>query len=136
MPRQTTALIAPRPPGLARRRIRIGSPSVKGRGDGAFERQGTGRRRCRHGCYDRPIMDASESTDVAARVAALDWSALEQSLWDRGYAKTPPLLDPDECAALCGLYDDDGRFRSRVDMARHRFGQGEYKYFAHPLPPL
>ena len=73
---------------------------------------------------------------VAARVAGLPWEALERSLWDWGWAKTPPLLTPAECAALVALYPDETRFRSRVDMARYRFGVGDYKYFAAPLPPL
>jgi hypothetical protein len=74
--------------------------------------------------------------DIGARVDALDWSALERSLWQWGYAKTPPVLTPQECDDLRALYDDDARFRSRIDMARYRFGVGEYKYFAAPLPPL
>jgi hypothetical protein len=74
--------------------------------------------------------------DIGMRLGALDWSAIERSLWQWGYAKTPPVLTADECAGLAALYDDDSRFRSRVDMARYRFGVGEYKYFAAPLPPL
>ena len=66
--------------------------------------------------------------DIAARLADLDWTTIERSLWEWGYAKTPPVLTPDECAELMALYDDDTRFRSRVDMARYRFGLGEYKY--------
>lgn len=73
---------------------------------------------------------------VGKRVESLDWSAIERSLWEHGYALTPPVLTPDECRSLIALYDDEVRFRSRVDMARHRFGLGEYKYFAAPLPPL
>jgi uncharacterized protein len=73
---------------------------------------------------------------VKERIADLDWQAIEQSLWERGYAKTSPVLTPDECAELIHLYADDAKFRSRIDMARHRFGLGEYKYFADPLPPL
>jgi len=73
---------------------------------------------------------------VADRVASLDWDAVERSLWERGYALTPPLLSPAECRELVAMYGDDGRFRSRVDMARYRFGEGDYKYFAHPLPRL
>src|SRR5881396_2033305 len=57
-------------------------------------------------------------------------------MWEYGYAKTPPVLTPDECADLAALYGDEGRFRTRIDMARYRFGVGEYKYFAAPLPPL
>jgi hypothetical protein len=76
------------------------------------------------------------STSIKARLAHLNWRAIEQSLWEHGYAKTPPVLTPDECAGLTRLYADKSRFRSRIDMARHRFGVGEYKYFASPLPPL
>src|SRR5947207_3926447 len=74
--------------------------------------------------------------DIAARLADLDWTAVERSLWEVGYAKTPPVLTPDECAELIATYRDEARFRSTVDMARYRFGVGEYKYFAAPLPPL
>jgi hypothetical protein len=74
--------------------------------------------------------------DIAARLGALDWTAIERSLWEWGYARTPPVLTPEECAELVALYPDDSRFRSRVDMARYRFGVGDYKYFAEPLPPL
>ena len=73
---------------------------------------------------------------MATRLHSLDWETLERSLWDHGYAKTAPLLTPGECEALVALYADDTRFRSRVDMARYRFGDGDYKYLAHPLPPL
>ena len=74
--------------------------------------------------------------DLRERLTALDWSGIERSLWAWGWAKTPPLLTPDECAELVALYDDEARFRSRIDMARYRFGVGEYKYFGAPLPPL
>src|SRR3990172_5747750 len=69
-------------------------------------------------------------TGIAERLRRLDWKAIEGSLWEHGYAKTPPILTAEECAELVALYGDDGRFRSRVDMARYRFGLGEYKYFA------
>ena len=74
--------------------------------------------------------------DIAARLADLDWTTVERSLWEWGYARTPPLLTPDECAGLVAMYADETRFRSRIDMARYRFGVGEYKYFDAPLPPL
>jgi hypothetical protein len=54
----------------------------------------------------------------------------------RGFARTGPLLSARECEALAAAYDDDARFRSRVVMARHGFGSGEYKYFTRPLPPV
>jgi hypothetical protein len=62
--------------------------------------------------------------------------ALARDLDDRGHASLPALLTPAECAALAALYADDRRFRSTVDMGRHRFGEGKYRYFARPLPPL
>jgi uncharacterized protein len=76
------------------------------------------------------------TASIGTRLDALDWEAVERSLWDHGYAKTPPLLTPEECDALIALYGDEARFRSRVDMARYRFGEGDYKYLARPLPPL
>ncbi|MBI3030472.1 MAG: 2OG-Fe(II) oxygenase [Candidatus Rokubacteria bacterium] len=75
-------------------------------------------------------------TGLEERLASLDWKAIEGSLWGHGYAKTPPLLTAGECAELVALYGDEGRFRSRVDMARYRFGLGEYKYFADFLPTV
>jgi uncharacterized protein len=77
-----------------------------------------------------------DAAPIAKRLAELDWSALERSLWDHGFAQTPAVLSADECETLVELYDDDTRFRSRVDMARYRFGDGDYKYLAHPLPPV
>jgi uncharacterized protein len=73
---------------------------------------------------------------IGARLARLDWEAIEQSLDESGWSRTPPVLTPAECDELAALYDDDRRFRSRVDMARYRFGLGEYKYFAEPLPAM
>ncbi len=74
---------------------------------------------------------------IAERLERLDWEALAGSLWESGWAKTGvPLLSAGECAELVALYGDEARFRSRVDMERFRFGIGEYKYFADPLPPL
>ncbi|KMO38084.1 proline hydroxylase [Methylobacterium tarhaniae] len=67
-------------------------------------------------------------------VDGLDWPRIEAELDAVGCAATGPLLDEAECSALRGLYDDDARFRSRIVMARHGFGKGEYKYYAHPLP--
>jgi hypothetical protein len=63
-------------------------------------------------------------------------TALEDDLHTRGHAVLPQLLSPAECAAVVGLYPDSSRFRSRVVMARHGFGQGEYQYFSYPLPDL
>jgi uncharacterized protein len=73
-------------------------------------------------------------SDLAARVAALPWEAIGAELDARGFATTGPVLDAAECVELAALYGEESRFRSRVDMARYRFGVGEYKYFAAPLP--
>jgi hypothetical protein len=75
------------------------------------------------------------TASVSQRLRALDWRALESALDETGHARAP-LLDAGECAALQALYADDRRFRSRIDMAPRRFGCGEYKYFAYPLPRL
>jgi len=75
-------------------------------------------------------------TPIAGRLAKLDWQAIQHALDEHGHATTPPLLTPSECSALVRTFRDDSRFRSRVDMARYRFGVGEYKYFAEPLPPI
>ena len=71
----------------------------------------------------------------ADRVDSLDWRKLAAALDADGYACLPALLTPAECAALAQLYDGDG-FRSRVVTQRHGYGQGEYKYFAYPLPDI
>jgi len=71
---------------------------------------------------------------IAGRLDAVAWPAVEGALDAQGWAVIERLLRPAECEALAALYAQEGRFRSRVAMARHGFGQGEYKYFAHPLP--
>lgn len=73
---------------------------------------------------------------VAKRVAALDWRDIAARLDADGYAIANAMLSPDECASLAAGYDADDRFRSRVVMARHGYGSGEYKYFAYPLPEM
>ena len=74
--------------------------------------------------------------NIAKRLQGLDWKTIEQALWNMGYAKTPAVLTADECEELISLYADQTRFRRRIDMERHRFGVGEYQYFAEPLPAL
>ncbi len=70
------------------------------------------------------------------RISQLDWPAVEESLWEQGCAVTPQVLTPQECATLVRLYARTARFRKRVHMAQHRFGVGEYQYFADPMPRL
>jgi len=73
---------------------------------------------------------------LAARVRGLDFEAAARDLDAEGSATLGELLDPSECGALIDLYGDASRFRKRVVMEQHGFGQGEYQYFASPLPPL
>jgi hypothetical protein len=73
---------------------------------------------------------------AADRIAALDWTRIEDDLNQRGYALTGAILTAEECANLIALYENRERFRSRVEMARFQYGVGEYKYFARPLPAL
>ena len=68
------------------------------------------------------------------RVGATDWDAVRAGLDAYGCAQTGPLLTSGEAAAIAALYPDGTRFRSTVNMARHRFGEGQYRYFAHPFP--
>jgi len=71
---------------------------------------------------------------LSERIMALDWAAMSAELDRHGCATTGPLLTAEECAELAAGYETDERFRSRIIMARHGFGRGEYKYFAYPLP--
>jgi hypothetical protein len=73
---------------------------------------------------------------IAQRIDALDWEKAEQSLSERGYAVTDPILSLAECKSLEALFNDASRFRSHVIMERYRFGVGDYKYFANPLPEV
>jgi hypothetical protein len=72
---------------------------------------------------------------IVERVRALDWNRVSHELDEHGFTVTDEILDRNECRELADLFDGDG-FRSTIDMARHRFGDGRYRYFAHPLPPL
>ena len=71
---------------------------------------------------------------LTERVDGLDWDRVGGDLDEVGAAVGGVVLDAEECRSIAGLYEQDDRFRSTVDMARHRFGQGQYRYFAHPLP--
>jgi uncharacterized protein len=80
--------------------------------------------------------EPAAEADAAGRAAALDWPRIFKDLDAQGRAMIERLLSPDECRSVAELYPEDERFRSRVVMARHGFGRGEYKYFAYPLPDL
>ncbi|MDV6297133.1 2OG-Fe(II) oxygenase [Rhodococcus aetherivorans] len=80
-------------------------------------------------------MTTGNRTDsLTARVDAQDWPALVAELDATGCAQTGPLLTADECARVAAMWDDDRRFRSTIDMERHRFGKGTYRYFGDPVP--
>jgi hypothetical protein len=81
------------------------------------------------------LLDDSASS-VSSRVPAIDWSRLSDELDAYGCATVKNILTTDECASLASMYAHDEPFRSRVVMARHGFGRGEYKYFAYPLPSI
>ena len=72
----------------------------------------------------------------AVMAAPNSWLELERDLDIQGNAVLHQLISPEECGQLAALYDQEDGFRSRIVMARHGFGRGEYKYFDYPLPPL
>ena len=84
---------------------------------------------------DRAVDPGPESTALGRHGPALDWPRIAADLDGQGWAVTGPVLSPERCAELTDLYPREAGFRSRVIMARHGFGQGEYKYFSYPLPP-
>lgn len=71
-----------------------------------------------------------------ARLNALDWQQAEKGLDTQGCALLPGVLSPEECQGIAELYPAEDLFRSRIVMAKHGFGRGEYKYFAYPLPAI
>jgi hypothetical protein len=71
---------------------------------------------------------------IGERIEAIDWKRLSDHLDAQGHATVGQLLSSQECATVNAFYSCDELFRSRVVMARHGFGRGEYKYFAYPLP--
>ena len=73
---------------------------------------------------------------LAQRIGAVDWFDVERELNASGISMLRNLLSAAECDALTALYPTEALFRSRVVMARHGFGRGEYQYFAYPLPCL
>lgn len=78
--------------------------------------------------------EVGEAGALRARVDALAWAEIGRDLDAIGHARVPELLTTDECVALADLFGEDARFRKTVDMQRHRFGVGAYRYFNRPLP--
>jgi len=79
---------------------------------------------------------AISAANALSRIRTLDWERISRELDDHGNAILQRILSVNECQALAAFYPDDSLFRSRVVMARHGFGRGEYKYFDYPLPEL
>lgn len=73
---------------------------------------------------------------LKARITACDWQAIDTELDDYGVGRLGPLLTQAECEKLIETYDRDSTFRTTVNMARHGFGRGQYKYLAYPLPDM
>lgn len=86
----------------------------------------------------RADADAAQQPSAALRrrLDAIAWTAVAEALAQHGHARLPGLLSVAECRSLTRLYAEDARFRKTIDMGAHRFGEGEYRYFARPLPPL
>jgi hypothetical protein len=84
----------------------------------------------------RTVPTEADSAVDPQTLGRLDWTGLADQLDESGFAATAPLLTSGQCADLIDMFDDDARFRSTVVMARHAFGEGSYRYFADPLPPL
>ena len=91
-------------------------------------------RQAPHAPRDASRQAVGAAAGIAVHVAALNWQALADELTAHGYAIVPGMLTADECAAVAAQYAQPQLFRSRVVMARHGFGSGEYQYFRYPLP--
>jgi uncharacterized protein len=78
----------------------------------------------------------TDGTAIKTRVESIDWTKVCADLDTQGWSVVPKLLTQVEADSIVCLYPQEQGFRSRVVMARHSFGQGEYKYFSYPLPPL
>jgi hypothetical protein len=73
---------------------------------------------------------------IAQRIKAVDWDCVTEELDTLGWSLLEGVLEPEECDSIAAMYPEDKAFRSKVVMARHGFGKGEYKYFSYPLPKL
>jgi uncharacterized protein len=82
----------------------------------------------------RPGAQSGPAATWRGRAEGVDWEAVRTELDQYGCALTGPLLTPQEAAEIAALYAHDSCFRSTITMSRHRFGEGEYRYFARPLP--
>jgi uncharacterized protein len=83
---------------------------------------------------ERDAVVVGDSVD--SRMEATDWARVSDDLDAHGCAMLEGVLSEEECECIAGFYDSEDRFRSRIVMARHGFGRGEYKYFSYPLPDI
>jgi hypothetical protein len=81
-------------------------------------------------------VDTTMGSTVGEKVMSADWAMLAEEMNSVGCALTPQILTPAECAGIADLYDEVKRFRSTIDMARFRFGSGQYRYFDRPFPDV
>jgi hypothetical protein len=79
---------------------------------------------------------AVTSNSLVGRIDSLDWPTIRKDLSDNGFALTSPVLSAAECSSLIEIFSADSIYRKVVDMARHGFGRGVYKYFSYPLPTV
>src|SRR5687767_8069680 len=82
------------------------------------------------------VSSIASPPSIAERAEAINWEHVSRDLDAHGSAMVERLLSSEECETLAGLYAHDDLFRSRVVMAQHGFGRGEYKYFRYPLPDI
>jgi uncharacterized protein len=83
-----------------------------------------------------PALLTTPEDRLRRQLAKVDWDLAGENLDARGFAVIDGLLSRQECQTIASLYADEAKFRSRILMARHGFGRGQYKYFSHPLPSL
>ncbi|MGB7975922.1 MAG: 2OG-Fe(II) oxygenase [Roseiarcus sp.] len=110
------------------------SPSKDGRLSTPYEGEGGNNGAAHTFSLGEKVARDSGSDEGLATIETLDWPRIERDLDAYGCAIAPKLLSPETCRGFAALYPDEARFRSRVVMAKHGFGKGEYKYFAYPLP--
>lgn len=82
------------------------------------------------------MMTDVRRAEPATRVGQIDWPRVVDDVNAYGCALTGQILSPAECHSVSGLYERAEAFRATIDMARYRFGRGQYRYFSYPLPRL
>lgn len=80
--------------------------------------------------------EPAETLSIDRKLSGYDWEEIAQGLDRDGQAVLPKIFSLSECNKISNMYDEEQHFRSRIYMARHGFGKGEYRYFRYPLPNL